>query len=116
MAYSTMNGVMMPGVSAGSNHVGASATCEAHVIWPTGAAEPPDCAHAGPPVTSVTAAARATRDARERVMVCPPLHCDKDGALAGREVARLSPNPFACQWGQPPSQPFTAIAALEPVC
>src|SRR5918994_3095722 len=29
---------MMPEVSAGSNHVGASAKCRAHVIWPSGAA------------------------------------------------------------------------------
>ena len=33
-----MNGVMMPGASAGSNHVGASETCTPHVIWPSAAA------------------------------------------------------------------------------
>src|SRR5881409_2559528 len=33
-----MNGVMMPVVSAGSNQVGASETCTAHVSWPSGAA------------------------------------------------------------------------------
>src|SRR6185369_12565689 len=39
MAYSIMNGVMTAGVSAGSNHVGASETWTAHVTWPSGAAE-----------------------------------------------------------------------------
>jgi hypothetical protein len=29
---------MIPEVSAGSNHVGASETCTAQVIWPSGAA------------------------------------------------------------------------------
>ena len=33
-----MNGVMTDAVSAGSNHVGASETCTAHVISPSGAA------------------------------------------------------------------------------
>jgi hypothetical protein len=37
-AYITMNGVMMPGVSAGSSHVGASVTCTPQVICPSGAA------------------------------------------------------------------------------
>ena len=37
-AYMTMNGVMIPSVSAGSNHFGASETCTPHVIWPSGAA------------------------------------------------------------------------------
>src|SRR5262245_37145019 len=38
MAYITMNGVMSPCVSAGSNHVGASEMCTPHVICPSGAA------------------------------------------------------------------------------
>ena len=32
IAYMTMNGVMIPCVSAGSNQIGASETCTAHVI------------------------------------------------------------------------------------
>ena len=36
MAYSTMKGVMIPEVSAGSNQVGARETCTAHVAWPSG--------------------------------------------------------------------------------
>ena len=35
-AYSTMNGVMMPAVSAGSSHVGASEMCTPTVSWPDG--------------------------------------------------------------------------------
>jgi len=38
-AYSIMNGVMMPAVSAGSNQVGASETCEAMVSCPSRAAQ-----------------------------------------------------------------------------
>src|SRR5215470_2226140 len=37
-AYSTMNGVITEGVSAGSNHVGASEMCTAQVTSPSGAA------------------------------------------------------------------------------
>src|SRR5262245_54178999 len=37
-AYITMKGVMIPGVSAGSNHVGARVMCTPHVICPSGAA------------------------------------------------------------------------------
>src|SRR5262245_24445648 len=90
---------MMPEVSAGSNHVGASATCEAQVMWPEGALA--DCADACVAATRATAAARAIVRARERVMVCPPLRCDKSETwLAGCEVDRLSPNPSGCQWGR----------------
>src|SRR5262249_60489010 len=36
-AYRTMKGVMSPGVSAGSNKVGARVKWSAQVIWPAGA-------------------------------------------------------------------------------
>src|SRR5215813_3249060 len=39
-AYITMKGVMIPGVSAGSNQVGASEMCTPQVSWPCGAAAP----------------------------------------------------------------------------
>src|SRR5215469_8093094 len=101
---------MMPEVSAGSNHVGASATCEAQVIWPEGALA--DCADACVAATRATAAARAIERARERVMVCPPLRCDKSETwLAGCEVDRLSPNPSGCQWGR--ERRSRAIAAAR---
>src|SRR5215510_11504224 len=54
-----MNGVMTPGVSAGSNHVGASDTCTAIVIWPSGAAG------AGTGTASATARARRATEASE---------------------------------------------------
>src|SRR5258708_646617 len=38
MAYSSMKGVMMPEVSAGSNQVGARETCAPMVICPSAAA------------------------------------------------------------------------------
>ena len=46
----TMNGVMIPSVSAGSNHFGASETCTPHVIWPS-----------GPAATGAATASRASR-------------------------------------------------------
>ena len=49
-----MNGVMRLGVSAGSNHVGASEMCTAHVIWPAGAAA------AGAAATTASRATAAT--------------------------------------------------------
>src|SRR5215831_12414462 len=85
-----MNGVMMPGVSAGSNQVGASATWEAHVNCPDGDALG-DCAEACVAATRATATTRATTRARERVMVCPPLRCDK-GETCSR-AARLPDYP-----------------------
>src|SRR5687768_14035325 len=54
-----MNGVMMPGVSAGSNHVGASVTWMAQVAWPcaarAGAGRPETSRPARPAATSGTA-------------------------------------------------------------
>src|SRR5438094_4720777 len=38
-AYSTRNGVMSPGVSAGSKKVGAREKWTAQIIWPAGASE-----------------------------------------------------------------------------
>src|SRR5580765_8233128 len=58
-----MNGVPMPGVSAGSNHVGASETCTPHVIWPSGAAA------AGAAATR--RAASATSDVRLLMTILP---------------------------------------------
>src|SRR5437870_2664575 len=52
-----MKGVMTPGVSAGSNHAGASETCTANVTCPSGAATPT----AGAPATSRRAANRIDR-------------------------------------------------------
>ena len=52
-----MNGVPIPGVSAGSNHVGASETCTAHVICPSGAATAGTAA-ATKSATRATSAAR----------------------------------------------------------
>src|SRR5262249_43473259 len=51
-----MNGVPIPGVSAGSNHVGAIEMCTAQVIWPSGAAA--DGAAPSPEIPRRGAAAR----------------------------------------------------------
>jgi hypothetical protein len=56
-----MNGVMTDAVSAGSNHVGASETCTAHVISPSGAAT------AGVTGLPSTRHASATASVAERV-------------------------------------------------
>src|SRR6476469_3859409 len=58
-AYITMNGVMIPGVSAGSNHVGANEICTPQVSCPSGLA-----ARAEPEAAAIrarTARARACR-------------------------------------------------------
>src|SRR4030095_6282718 len=53
----TMKGVMIPGVSAGSNQVGASEMCAPQIISPSGAAAPGD----GPRITSVRTSNGAKR-------------------------------------------------------
>src|SRR4029077_21237742 len=60
LAENRMKGVMTPGVSAGSNQVGARDTCTAIVIWPSGAAG------AGAGTASATARARRATEASER--------------------------------------------------
>src|SRR5215470_13146405 len=58
-AYITMKGVMIPGVSAGSNHVGANEMCTPQVSCPSGLAaraEP-----GAPAIKARTARARACR-------------------------------------------------------
>src|SRR5882672_5864797 len=69
--YSMRNGVMTPGVSAGSNHVGASVTVTARVTCPAG---PSDFAgvwansgHANATVT--TSATAGTSDERRAIAV-----------------------------------------------
>ena len=64
MAYSTMKGVMIPGVSAGSNQVGARETCTAHVAWPSGAAVAAGGEGKAARTTAARAAARAVRRMR----------------------------------------------------
>ena len=62
-----MKGVAIPGVSAGSNQVGASVMWTAHVIWPAGAsARPSDAATAAG--ATLRTSASASNDAR-RIMV-----------------------------------------------
>src|SRR5262245_1641356 len=59
-----MNGVTIPGVSAGSNHVGTNVICAAHVTCPTGAS---DAAPAGG--TTASATDRTSSDARRLMAV-----------------------------------------------
>ena len=58
MAYSIMNGVMMPAVSAGSNQVGARETCEAMRSSPCGAAP---AARGAAPIAAATERPRTPR-------------------------------------------------------
>src|SRR5262245_61699836 len=83
-----MNGVMIPGVSAGSNHVGAMVTWTPQVSWPSGAAS------VGPATpTSVRNTRVATRTWR-----MGPSSMDQASRLElFREVAApLSPSGAAC--------------------
>src|SRR5438552_18695177 len=76
-----MNGVTMPGVSAGSNHVGASETWTPQVIWPSGAAA------AG---SAPTAKIIRTRTATERRNLIMSLQ--RGGSMGNRTMsARLCP-------------------------
>src|SRR5215831_19437627 len=72
-AYITMKGVMMPGVSAGSNQVGASDICTPHVSWRCGAAAPSRgrLAAATPSAAPAIAPRRPMRVARGKWRVSP---------------------------------------------
>src|SRR5881628_1158343 len=59
MAYMIMNGVTIPGVSAGSNQVGASEMWTAQVNWPSAAI--PGVGAVSPSVTSSSTVDRARR-------------------------------------------------------
>src|SRR5439155_5246918 len=72
-AYSIMNGVMTDGVSAGSNHVGASEMCTAHVTSPSGAAV------AG---TAMTSSASTSIAARTLTLSPPGDQPPEHGAVA----------------------------------
>jgi hypothetical protein len=68
-AYITMKGVMMPGVSAGSNQVGASDICTPQVGWPCGAAAPASrgkLAAATPSAAPAIASRRLMRAVRKK--------------------------------------------------
>src|SRR5687767_10554593 len=74
-----MNGVTIPGVSAGSNHVGASEMWTPQVIWPSGAA---------PLGTAVAAEISRTRTVTERrglIMSLQP-----GGSVGNRTISALS--------------------------
>src|SRR6516165_7573714 len=58
-AYITMKGVMIPGVSAGSNHVGANEMCTPQVSCPSGLAAQAESG--APTIRARTARARACR-------------------------------------------------------
>src|SRR5687767_12686786 len=76
-AYITMKGVMMPGVSAGSNHVGAIEMWTPHVTSPSGAA-PAAGAQNGASTTSAMRADRAI-DRVDLVMAPPPESRNTEG-------------------------------------
>src|SRR5215472_11043517 len=75
-AYFTMKGVMMPGVSAGSNQVGASDICTPQVSWPRGGAAPASrgrLAAATPNAAPAIALRRVMRATREKGRDSPPI-------------------------------------------
>src|SRR5262249_54848313 len=63
-AYITMKGVMIPGVSAGSNHVGANEMCTPQVSCPSGLA-----ARAEPGAPNIRARTARARTCRRMVSV-----------------------------------------------
>src|SRR5262245_20058875 len=66
-AYMSMNGVMIPGVSAGSNQVGASDTWTPQVICPSGAA-----ATGAAPAVTVRSTLKPIRAERTRAIIRVP--------------------------------------------
>src|SRR5258708_1933266 len=89
-AYKTIHGVMIPGVSAGSNQVGASVVCTPQVNCPCG---PAAAANSGVPAT-IPKAASAKRSRRVTPAPLPP----GDGAPrppTGDAIAPLHAAPFA---------------------
>src|SRR5438132_380765 len=89
-AYKTIHGVMIPGVSAGSNQVGASVVCTPQVNCPCG----PDAAANSSVPATIPKAASAKRSRRVTPAPLPP----GDGAprpLTGDAIALLHAAPFA---------------------
>src|SRR5512132_3626233 len=74
-----MKGVLMPVVSAGSNHAGASEACTAQVSCPSGAA-----ADAGAAI-SIDETASSTSQREEPVVIAAPLYAEDGGAPPGFE-------------------------------
>src|SRR5262245_7209858 len=67
---------MMPEVSAGSNQVGASVTCTAHVSWPSG---PAARVEQGMPNARAVASARTWRRVERRLLKQGPCLLREDG-------------------------------------
>src|SRR4051812_39395624 len=67
-AYITRNGVMIPAVSAGSNHVGASEMCTPMVNWPAGSTPRAGCPMA---LTLAPVSARNLRRLSSAFPICP---------------------------------------------
>src|SRR5204863_1449509 len=86
-AYITMNGVTIPGVSAGSNHVGASEMWTPQVTWPSGAAA------AGPAAAAEISRTRTVTERRGLIMSLQPRSAPRDrpdhGGVVVVAVARL---------------------------
>src|SRR6266508_4537543 len=90
-----MYGVMMPGVSAGSNQVGAIDTWTAQVSYPSGAAGA-DVGPSDPRSNSATTRGNATRRVMESLLCI----ANVTGASRGMtlERRRLSPDVRTCQY------------------
>src|SRR5215831_1898669 len=98
---------MIPEVSAGSNHVGASVTCTAQVSWPSGG--PAARIEHGTPSTKATARRATTcrRTRADRPALPKDLLSEEE-----RESIETAPALAALSDGTAPQQPFRLIAAL----
>src|SRR2546428_13082108 len=79
-----MNGVTIPGVSAGSNHVGASEMWTPQVTWPSGAAA------AGTAAAAEISRTRTGTERRGLIMSLPP-----GGAMGHRTMSAGPPKHIA---------------------
>src|SRR5436853_6143649 len=82
-----MNGVTIPGVSAGSNHVGASEMWTPQVTWPSGRAS------GGPGAAAEISRTRTVTERRGLIMSLQPRSAPRDrpdhGGVVVVAVARL---------------------------
>src|SRR5882762_8574961 len=102
-----MNGVMMPVVSAGSNHDGASETCTAHVSCPAGGSERAGVATTIPRSTTRMVRISRSRDINRsgtrsvmRILLCVAKLFGakpRDRETEIRKCARLSADGRGCQ-------------------
>src|SRR5215470_12303751 len=106
-----MYGVMIPEVSAGSNQVGASETCTAHVIWPSGTATADEAPRTAIRTTSIAVArTRPVLILGASLCSCAPL---RSRGLRTQASSFISRSALSSQYVIPIS-PYMVVAVVRP--